>query len=455
MDVAREVLRLRRRGQSPRGGRRWAAYTSGVTLGETLLSLAVALVAGGLIGAEREQAHRGQSDFGGVRTFPLIAMLGALGAILGKSLGGWVLGGFLLAASAMLILSRTRSKDDDQGITSEIAAIVTFALGALAGAAELLPRDPRLLLVIGLAVVTMALLAVKRPLHGFIASISRDDIYATAKFGILAVVALPLLPNRTFGPLGVINPFKIGVFIVLVAAVSFAGYVAARLVGSGRGLLLVALIGGLVSSTAVTVTLSGRAKGHPSLASICALAIVAACSTMFVRVLVMIGIVDYLLLAKLAAPLGLMAVTGFGVALVSYLRLSGKTKSADAVPFRNPFELRSALKFGLLYAVILVVAKAAEIYAGQTGLYASSVLAGLADVDAIALSITELHQSGMSSTVAARCIVLAVFTNTLVKAVIAASVGGRSLGARVGAGVLGVLVAGGVGLAVDGFVVGP
>jgi uncharacterized membrane protein (DUF4010 family) len=426
-----------------------------VTLGETLLSLAVALVAGGLIGAEREQAHRGHGEFGGVRTFPLIAMLGALGALLTRNLGSWVLGVFLFATSAMLVLARTRSKDDDQGVTSEIAAIVTFALGALAGAAELMPQDSRLLLVIGLAVVTMALLAVKRPLHGFIASISRDDVYATAKFGILALVALPLLPNRAFGPLEVLNPFKIGVFMVLVAAVSFAGYVAARLVGTGRGLLLVALIGGLVSSTAVTVTLSGRAKGHSTLVSISSLAIVAACSTMFVRVLVMVGIVDYPLLAKLAVPLGLMAVTGFGLALFSYLRLAGKARSADGVPFRNPFELGSALKFGLLYAVILFVAKAAEAEVGQNGLYASSVLAGLADVDAIALSMTELHQAGMGGTIAARCIVLAVFTNTLVKAAIAAVVGGRTLGARVGIAVLCVLLAGGMGLAVDAFRVGP
>jgi uncharacterized membrane protein (DUF4010 family) len=161
------------------------------------------------------------------------------------------------------------------------------------------------------------------------------------------------------------------------------------------------------------------------------------------------------LLAKLVVPLGLMAVTGFGVALFSYLRLAGKARSADAVPFRNPFELGSALKFGLLYAVILFVAKAAQVHVGQTGLYASSVLAGLADVDAIALSITELHQSGMDGTVAARCIVFAVFTNTLVKAAIAAVVGGGTLGVRVGIAILYVLLAGGVGLAVDAFLVGP
>ena len=258
----------------------------GVTPKEVLLSLAVALAAGGLVGAEREQAHK-KTDFGGVRTFPLIALLGAIGALLSVH-GGLVLAVFLLGVIAMLGISRARSTHDDPGVTSEVAAIVTFALGALAGSVELMPSGERLLLVVGLAAVTMALLAVKHPLHGFISRVSRDDVYATAKFVVLALVALPLLPNRTFGPLDVLNPFKIGVFIVLVAGVSFAGYVAARLVGSGRGLLLVGLIGGIVSSTAVTVTLSRRAKGHPTLLRACTVAILAACSTMFARVLVVV-----------------------------------------------------------------------------------------------------------------------------------------------------------------------
>jgi uncharacterized membrane protein (DUF4010 family) len=411
---------------------------------ETLLSLAVAFAAGILVGAEREQAQ-GRSEFGGIRTFPLIALLGALGALVSGE-GGWALAAFLVGVIALLVLSRTNTKDADPGVTTEVAALVTFALGALAGTGDFLEHSSRLLLVLGLAAITMALLALKRPLHGFIARVSLDDVYATAKFVVLALVALPLLPNRAYGPLEVLNPFKIGLFVVLVAAVGFAGYVAARLVGSGRGLLLVGLIGGLVSSTAVTVTLSGRAKSEPKLVAPATVAILGACSAMFLRVLVVVGIVDFALFVSLAAPLGAMALTAAGIAVVMVRGAHGKGKAGDGVSFRNPFELKSALAFGLLYAVILFVAKAASVYVGPSGLYASAVVSGLADVDAITLSLTELHRTGTSPSVAVTGIVLAVATNTLVKAAIAALVGGRALGGRVLLSMLGVLAAGGVGL---------
>jgi uncharacterized membrane protein (DUF4010 family) len=417
-----------------------------VTPRETLLSLAVTLAAGLLVGAERERAHvKVKGDFGGIRTFPLIALLGAIGALLSEE-RGWLLGAFLLGVVAILVLSRTGNGEEERGITSEVAAIVTFGLGALACSPKLLEQGPRLLLVIGLSAVTMALLAVKAPLHGFIARVSRDDVYATAKFVVLALVLLPLLPNRAYGPLEVLNPYKIGLFVVLVAAVGFAGYVAARLVGSGRGLLLVGLIGGLVSSTAVTVTLSGRAKGEPKLVPPAAVAILGACSAMFVRVLVVVGIADVALFPRLAGPLGAMALTSAGIAFFMVRGASGKGKSGEGVSFRNPFELKSALAFGLLYALILFVAKAASVYVGPSGLYASALVSGLADVDAITLSLTELHRAGTSGSVAVTGIVLAVATNTLVKAVIAALLGGRALGARVLVAMLGVLAAGGVGL---------
>ena len=413
---------------------------------EALLSLAVAFAAGVLVGGEREQAHADrQGDFGGIRTFPLVALLGALGALVSGD-HGWVLAAFLVGVIALLVLSRTNTKDADPGVTSEVAALVTFALGALAGSEKFLDHSSRLLLVIGLSAVTMALLAVKRPLHGFIARVSRDDAYATAKFVVLALVALPLLPNRAYGPLEVLNPYKIGLFVVLVAAVGFAGYVAARLVGSGRGLLLVGLIGGLVSSTAVTVTLSGRAKGEPKLVPPACVAILAACSAMFARVLVVVGIADFALFPKLAAPLGAMALTSAGIAIVMVRGASGKSKTSDGVSFKNPFELKSALAFGLLYALILFIAKAASVYVGPSGLYASALVSGLADVDAITLSLTELHRAGTTSSVAVTGIVLAVATNTLVKAAIAALVGGRALGVRVLFGMLGVLAAGAIGL---------
>jgi uncharacterized membrane protein (DUF4010 family) len=368
-----------------------------------------------------------------------------LGALVRPFFGAWLLAALLAAVVVLLAVSHARSKDD-LGVSSEMAAIVTFVLGAVAGTPEFLPDGPRYLLVAAGAATTMGLLALKRPLHGFIARVSEDDVYATAKFVLLALVVIPLLPNRSFGPLDVINPFKVGLMIALVAGISFAGYVAARLVGSRRGLLVTGILGGLVSSTAVTLTFAGRAKEAPALVRLSAAAILAASSMMFARILVVIGVVDLPLLAAVALPLGTMAVTGF-IASAVLLRDSGsQSGSSDPVPLRNPFELKQAVQFGLLYGAILFVAKAAQVYIGSGGIYASAVLAGLADVDAITLSLTELHRSGTDASVAAAGITLAAVTNTLVKGGMAVIAGGGALGRRVGVALLIVLISGGVAL---------
>jgi uncharacterized membrane protein (DUF4010 family) len=428
-----------------------------MTPGEALTALAVAVAAGGLIGAERQQAHaalqkahaaRAGEEFGGIRTYPLLAIVGVIGALLQPALGAWVIGALLVAVVVALGIAQARSKTDDVGVSSEIAAIVTFGLGVLSATPALLPDSARFLVVAGIAATTMALLALKRPLHGFAAKVSSDDVYATAKFVVLALVVIPLLPNRTFGPLDVLNPRKVGLMIALVAGVSFAGYVAARLVGSRRGLLIAGLIGGLVSSTALTLALSTRAKEQPALARSCAVGIVAGCSTMFPRVLLVVAVTNFALLRGLAVPLGAMAVTGYAATLYVYFRGSPEDAPED-VKFKNPFELKHAVQFGLLYGVILFVAKAAQEYVGTTGVLASAALAGLADVDAITLSLAELHRSGAIHGVAVPAIALATVVNSLVKIALATLVGGKPLGSRVAPMLLVTLLAGGAALSLS------
>jgi uncharacterized membrane protein (DUF4010 family) len=420
-----------------------------MTLRSALISLAVAVAAGGLIGVERQQARTKSAggDFGGVRTFPLVAVLGATGALLQPLIGAWILGVLLGAVVVLLGVSHARAKDQDLGVTSEIAAIVTFVLGVVAASPALMADVPRYQLVAAVAATTMTLLALKRPLHGFVANISENDVYATAKFVLLALVVIPLLPDATFGPLNVLNPFKIGLMITLVAGTSFAGYVAARLIGSRRGLLVTALIGGLVSSTAVTLTFAGRAKADSAIVPLSTVAILAASSTMFARLIVVVAVVDRPLLGSLVLPLGAMAVTGYVAATALYLREVNRAGSTEPVPLHNPFELKRAVQFGLLYAIVLFVAKAAQTYAGSTGIYASAVLAGLTDVDAITLSLVDLHRGGMSAGIATAGITLAAITNTLTKAGMAIFVGGSQLGKRVGLALLIVLGAGGATLA--------
>lgn len=415
---------------------------------EVLLSLIVAVAAGALIGAERQQAQSGEraKDFGGVRTFPLVALVGAMGAMLRPAFGPWLLLFLLAAVTVLLAISHARTTDEDPGVSSEVAALVTFALGAVAAAPELLPDAQRYLLVIAIAAMTMAILALKRALHGFIASVSTDDVYATAKFVVLAAVVLPTLPDRTYGPFAAINPYKIGLMTALVAGISFAGYVATRVLGARRGLLATGLVGGLASSTAVTLTFAGRSRETPAIASLAAVAIVAASSTMFARVLVVVGAVDRPLLASLLWPLGTMTVVGGAIAVVVYLRDRDLDRRGEPVKLRNPFELGKALQFGLLYGVVLLVAKAAQHYLGSRGVYVSSVLAGLTDVDAITLSLVDMHRGGLDARVADTGIVLAVITNTLVKAALAASIGGRALGGRVVGALGAALVAGSAAL---------
>lgn len=399
---------------------------------DALMSLAVA--AGLLIGVERQQSAKGdeQAEFGGIRTFPLVALLGAVCALARPFAGMWLLGGALLGVIAFVAVSHVRtSARGGVGVSTEVAALLAYALGALSAAHGFMTDATRHLLVGAVAAAVLTLLALKKPLHGFASRVSEADLYATAKFVSLALVVLPALPRETYGPLDVLSPFKIGKMIVLIAGISFAGYVAARVVGVARGLLVAGVLGGLASSTAVTLTYSGRARAEPHRAPLCAVAITAACSMMFARVLAVVAAVDRALLAPLAPSLGAMAAVGFAGSWWSHRRARAAEPaevSEEASGLRNPFELRQALSFGLVYAVVLLAAKAAQTWFGAAGLYASAVLAGLTDVDAITLSVTEMHRGGLSEGAAATAIVLASVTNTLVKAGIAISAGGALVG---------------------------
>jgi uncharacterized membrane protein (DUF4010 family) len=258
---------------------------------------------------------------------------------------------------------------------------------------------------------------------------------------------IPLLPNRTYGPLQVLNPYKIGLMIALVAGVSFAGYVAARWIGSRRGLLMAGLVGGIVSSTALTLALSARTKEQPALARLAGIGIIAACSTLAPRLLVIIGIVDWGLVVRLWLPLGAMAVTGYAFAFSRYLR-GGERGTEKEVSFQNPFELMRAVQFGLIYGAVLFVSAAAQKYLGTRGIYASAGFAGLADADAVALSLAELGTVDSIRDAVAPAIVLATVVNTIMKAVLATLIGGRQLGKQVVPALAAMLAAGALGIAV-------
>ena len=423
---------------------------------EPFLSLLLALFAGLLIGLERQQSagagtQEGREILGGARTHPLVALAGACAMLLARPAGIGVLlavlGGFLafLALSYAHDLRTTGSR----GLTSEIAILLTLLLGALAAVGgEVLPVRQKILVVSSVSVVSTLLLSIKPGLHALARKASKEDIYATLKFLLVALVVLPQLPDRTMGPLGVLNPYKIGLMVVLIAGISFTGFVAVRALGTHRGLGLTAILGGLASSTAVTLSLSGRARNEPRLVDSFAMAIVLASSIMFLRVLATVAIVAPALAPALAIPLCAMGAGGFLASALLWRHARARAGAgADGIEFSNPFELAAAFKFAALFALVLLGAQAATTYFGTGATYLTGVLAGTTDVDAITLSMTRLAQTGsIRPEVATTTILLGVGSNTLVKALMTGFAGGWAFGRRIALLLMGVLGLGAAGL---------
>ncbi|MBA3457291.1 MAG: MgtC/SapB family protein [Deltaproteobacteria bacterium] len=416
---------------------------------ETHLALAAALAVGLLVGLEREQskAERGGNQLGGIRTYPIFALVGAVSTLLGPA-SMWLPLVSLLGVFALVAISYAADikRDADHGMTTEISVVGVYLLGALAAARGVVePVADRLLLVAALGVAITFLLSSKPWLHSVTARVTRDDFFATVKFLIVAVIVLPLLPNVDVGPLQAINPRSLGLMVVTIAGLSFLGYVAIKLFGAKRGLLVGAALGGLVSSTATTLSFAGRTKEQPALAPVAAGAIAIAWTIMLVRVGVVVALIEPSLLRTLAMPLGAMVVAAL-VGMLLTFRRGGET--AEQPQLKNPFELGSAIKIGLVFGVVLLVTKAANVYLGAGGLYLAAAISGATDVDAVVISSAKLASGGVGEVVATTAITIAIAANTIVKTIMAWSIGRTALGKRVAVtGVL-IIVAGGVALAV-------
>ncbi len=373
-----------------------------------------ALVMGILVGLQREYAY-GDPDremFAGVRTFALMAMVGCVAAMVATELASpWAFIGIVLLLGALIAIAYfVTAWRGEVGLTTEVSALVTVLCGALCYW-EYLP------LAAAIAVATTVLLSIKLEMQTFIRRLTREDVYATLKFAVVTAIVLPVLPNRVYGPppLDVLNPYKIWLMVVFISGISFLGYVLIKMVGSRQGIGLTGLLGGLASSTAVTLSFSQRSQTQPDLAKPLALGITLAWMMMFLRVVVEVAALNVALLRLLWIPMAAAAAVGLACSL--YLYFSQRTDEEGGVDFSNPFELKPALQFGLLYAIILLVSKAAQTYLNNTGVYISSIVAGLTDVDAITLSMAELGGAvgGVDVRIAARAIVLAAMSNTLVK----------------------------------------
>lgn len=396
-------------------------------------SLGLALAIGLFIGLERGWREREVREGGrvaGLRTFALIGLAGGVLELLSPG-SAVLLSAGLLCVALLFVVSFERAARASGGvsITTAVAALVTFALGALA-----VHGEP--LLAMGAGVVVTLLLRMKDVLHGWLRRIEPGELGAVLQVAVLSAVILPWLPDQAMGPFGAINPFKAWLAVVLVSALSLAGHVAVRLRGQRQGLMWTGLLGGLTSSTAATLALSRVARERPALAPLAASAIVAACGVMFLRMAVIVAVLQPALAWRLAV---LLVAPGLGCFLAAAWLwrhdADGPTRTGEGRRDVPLFGLSTALGFGAVLVVVAVASRGAQEALGTAGVYAVAFLSGLADVDAILFSSMQMHAHGhlaLSSTAIA--LGLAVLANMVVKAAMAWTLAGRGAGRRVALG---------------------
>ncbi|MDO9044739.1 MAG: MgtC/SapB family protein [Methanobacteriaceae archaeon] len=391
-----------------------------------ILKFVIALAIGALVGLERERKSK-ETEFAGIRTFIFIALLGILSAYLSVIFTYFYLIAFAGLSFLVGLSYWVGTRDNgDLGLTTEVAALLTFSLGLMCY------WDDGYKLAPILAIIITTLLALKPRLHKIAQKISQKEMTDTLKFLIIAFVILPLLPNQTMGPWEVFNPYQIWLMVVFISGISYAGYILMKIVGPERGLGLTGVVGGLVSSTAVVTAMAARVKESDALMKAAVFAAVVASSMMFLRIFFAVLVINSSLVPYLAAPMVVMGVLGILLGIAVW-RSSTVKEMETKVKLKNPFSLKPALIFGALFISILYISKIASIYFGSQGVYVASIISGVADVDAITISMALLAQNGtISSVTAVTAITLASISNTIVKFGIALFLGTRGFGKNIG-----------------------
>lgn len=413
-----------------------------------LMRLGVALAIGLMLGLERgwefRELHTAQRT-AGLRTFGAIGLLGGVIAELEGDHGALLIAALAIALGIVLAAGYWRESeiDRDVSLTTLIAALVTYSLGALAGRGELLGASSS-------AVILTLLLGFRPELHGIIRGIDRDELLATFRLLLISIVLLPVLPNRGYGPWAAFNPYHIWWMVVLVAAVSYVGYFATRLIGAERGILVTGVFGGLASSTVVALSLARRAKHDLLVPNLLAAGATIAGAIMWPRIFLIVGAVDPTLAQRLIIPLAASTIVAVGGAVWLAHRGRDEEKALAAggakMPATNPLDLGTAIRFGLILTAIMVAARAASAWAGASGLLLVAGISGLVDVDAISLSVAtmSIHQL-VAPAVAISAILLAAAVNTVLKPAMALVIGGAPMGLRFLAASLAMIAACGAG----------
>jgi uncharacterized membrane protein (DUF4010 family) len=396
---------------------------------ENFKLLAVAVAIGLLIGLERGWQTRDRGEglrVAGLRTYGLISLLGALCGLLAQQAGVFLMGFAFLALTSVLLVAYSRSLDkfEDFSITSLIASMITFVLGALT-------TFGHITLASASAVVITSLLGFKPLLHGWINRLEERELNATLELLLISVVVLPILPDQGYGPWQALNPYHLWWMVVLIAGVSYLGYFAIKIEGNRHGPVITGALGGLVSSTVVTINLSRLAAQSPASENALAAGILTACGTMFLRTLLLSSVINQAVFQQMLPALTVMGGLTYLLAFLLW-RNAPAFLSEDDVALKNPFQLGMALKFGAFLLVIMLLSKLLNIYYGNMGSYFLAAVSGIADVDPITLTMSRMVGQGLSMHVATTSILIAVSVNSVFKTMVALSIGGRGIGWRVG-----------------------
>jgi uncharacterized membrane protein (DUF4010 family) len=388
-----------------------------------LTNLAIAVGLGLIVGMQREWV---EEEVAGARTFAIITLFGTLSAMLALEFGGWIIALAIVAVAGTLLMGNVVLLGDGEtspGMTTEVAAMAMFAVGAL------LPLGHTTTAIVAGGVIAL-LLQWKKPLHAFARKLSQGDIQAAMRLVLIGLVILPILPDRGYGPYQVINPHQIWLMVVLIVGISLAAHLAHLVLGERVGTVLAGVLGGLISSTATTVSYARQTRVQPRISGVAAVVIVIASTVVIARVLLEISIVAPELLRATAPPL---VALGLIMAVLSIAAFRFMSHELGERPNRDPpSNLRAAIVFGLLYGAILFAVAAAKERFGDAGLYTVAALSGLTDMDAITLSTAHLMKSGQIGVeIGWRLIMVGAVSNLVFKAVAVAVLGSRRLTGRI------------------------
>lgn len=387
-------------------------------LGGAFVSLSLGL----LLGLERQHAKRGQA-FAGIRTFPLFALCGFFGGLAAQKGAPLALPAILLAVGGFGLASYLRGPESEAGVTTEMSGLLAAVLGAVVAWGDVDAAASA-------AVVVTLLLTLKAPLHRIAGTVSEDEILAILKFGLVAVVVLPLLPDRPMGPYGALVPRTVGLMVVILSGVSLVGYLLVKALGHRAGWAVAGGLGGLVSSTATTLSFSARAREGRGQVPALAVGVILASTVLYVRGAVVVALLDRPLAVHLAPRLAALFGVGLLFAAVQYRRQ--KSESGETMSLGNPVELGRAVTLGLIFAIVIVVARAAQEHLGTAGLWAVGAVGGLVDVDSVAVAAARLrHDARTTVEAAAGGYLVATVSNLVFKGVAVVTAGGAEMARRV------------------------